>query len=142
MDRKSKLVKEREYLYGLNEKSQADIINFQKNKCAICDIDLLGGRKTHFDHDHESGNFRGVLCSKCNTGLGLLGDNRAGLLKALDYLDKDLRKPKISLYKRGEYFWMAFTLDGKTKRITTGHKILEHALLVKNRLELQMVGSI
>ena len=38
------------------------------------------------DHCHETGVFRGWLCAGCNMGIGLLGDNEEGLLKALDYL--------------------------------------------------------
>ena len=39
------------------------------------------------DHDHETGKLRGVLCTVCNTGLGKLGDNVAGLTRALEYLN-------------------------------------------------------
>jgi hypothetical protein len=42
----------------------------------------------HFDHCHETGLFRGWLCSKCNSGLGLLGDNEEALERALRYLRK------------------------------------------------------
>lgn len=38
------------------------------------------------DHDHETGKFRGWLCSGCNTGLGNLGDNLRAVLRALAYL--------------------------------------------------------
>ena len=41
---------------------------------------------THLDHDHVRGNLRGVLCNSCNTGLGFLGDNLAGVERALHYL--------------------------------------------------------
>lgn len=40
------------------------------------------------DHDHVTGVFRGWLCGKCNKAIGLLGDNEAGVRKALDYLDR------------------------------------------------------
>jgi hypothetical protein len=38
------------------------------------------------DHDHKDDSFRGWLCSKCNEGLGKLGDNLEGLIKAVNYL--------------------------------------------------------
>jgi len=38
--------------------------------------------------DHESGTVRGILCRKCNLGLGLLGDNVESLSRALAYLSK------------------------------------------------------
>jgi hypothetical protein len=38
------------------------------------------------DHDHETGQIRGLICGPCNTGLGLLGDTVEGVCRALDYL--------------------------------------------------------
>jgi len=35
------------------------------------------------DHDHKTGEFRGYLCKKCNTGTGLIGDNADYFKKAL-----------------------------------------------------------
>jgi hypothetical protein len=40
------------------------------------------------DHDHQTNEFRGWLCDKCNTGIGKLGDNLDGLHKAVIYLQK------------------------------------------------------
>jgi hypothetical protein len=42
----------------------------------------------HLDHCHETNIFRGWLCGKCNRGIGSLGDNEEGLLRALAYLRK------------------------------------------------------
>ena len=39
------------------------------------------------DHDHETGLFRGWLCSRCNRGLGLLGDTLLKLKAAVKYLE-------------------------------------------------------
>jgi hypothetical protein len=44
------------------------------------------GRAMALDHDHETGAFRGWLCSPCNIGIGALGDNLEGLLRAVEYL--------------------------------------------------------
>ncbi len=38
------------------------------------------------DHCHASGKVRGILCTVCNTGLGMLGDTLEGLRAATDYL--------------------------------------------------------
>jgi len=38
------------------------------------------------DHCHDTGAFRGWLCNACNVGIGRLGDNEEGLMKALEYL--------------------------------------------------------
>ena len=54
-----------------------------EGKCSLCGIEYT---KPMRDHDHSTGLTRGVLCVKCNTALGVLGDNEEGLLRALDYL--------------------------------------------------------
>jgi len=38
------------------------------------------------DHDHETGVFRGWLCTRCNVALGVFGDNEAGIWKVIAYL--------------------------------------------------------
>jgi hypothetical protein len=45
----------------------------------------------HLDHDHSTGEFRGWLCAKCNTGLGLLGDSIEQLEMRLAYLKRSRR---------------------------------------------------
>jgi hypothetical protein len=57
----------------------------QRNNCAICGIQL---KRACLDHDHKSGKIRGVLCFKCNSGLGHFEDSSTILLKALQYLNK------------------------------------------------------
>jgi hypothetical protein len=41
---------------------------------------------TELDHDHVSGAFRGWVCKPCNLGLGKLGDDVAGVRRAIAYL--------------------------------------------------------
>lgn len=53
--------------------------------CAICGTNEFGVRRAHVDHDHVTGRVRGILCHRCNTGLGLLGAN---LAKALAYVEQ------------------------------------------------------
>lgn len=64
--------------------------------CDLCSKPIIL-RTARLDHDHEicpqsqhccDKCFRGVLCAKCNTGLGALGDSEEGLLRALEYLRK------------------------------------------------------
>lgn len=61
----------------------------QDNACAICGIDTAGGRGDfHADHDHSTGKPRGVLCHKCNVGLGHFNDNIELMQAAIEYLSK------------------------------------------------------
>lgn len=45
-------------------------------------------RKWCLDHDHKTDKFRGWLCDKCNTGIGKLGDNLEGVMKAVKFLKR------------------------------------------------------
>lgn len=62
-----------------------------EGKCRICNAvpynDILC-----VDHDHETGEVRGLLCSQCNTGLGMFRDNPELLTRARKYLTGTLAK--------------------------------------------------
>lgn len=62
----------------------------QGGKCAICGADHCGGRwnaRFHVDHNAETGTVRGLLCNKCNRGLGLFNDHPERLRNAAKYLE-------------------------------------------------------
>jgi hypothetical protein len=54
--------------------------------CECCGA-LASGR-LDLDHDHETGKFRGWLCNTCNRGVGMLGDNVHGIMRAMSYLTR------------------------------------------------------
>jgi len=58
--------------------------------CECCGRD----RRLFVDHCHTTGRFRGHICQQCNVGLGNLGDDEAGLLRAIRYLCKDAASPR------------------------------------------------
>jgi hypothetical protein len=58
----------------------------QDGKCAICGLEFGSAFNTHQDHDHETKQQRGLLCSMCNTAIGLLGEDVERMQKAIDYL--------------------------------------------------------
>lgn len=47
-----------------------------------------GKKALAIDHCHETGVFRGWLCTNCNTGIGKLGDDIYGVSRAIEYLTK------------------------------------------------------
>ena len=55
-------------------------------KPIVCECCQKTPHKWVLDHDHSDDSFRGWICDKCNTGLGKLGDNREGVIKAVNYL--------------------------------------------------------
>lgn len=70
---------------GLSSELVLKLALRQRFKCGICQKTI--SKKTWtVDHDHISGKARGLLCGRCNTGLGILGDSVRGLEKALNYL--------------------------------------------------------
>ena len=61
--------------------------------CAICDVPELECKtRLHLDHDHETGEFRGFLCGKCNKMLGLANDSEEILTSSLHYLEIQVKE--------------------------------------------------
>lgn len=76
--------------YGITEEEYNDIFNKQNGCCAICGTHQSElSRPLGVDHDHETGEIRGLLCYKCNTGLGMFRDNTKILEIAIGYLKKE-----------------------------------------------------
>ena len=75
-------------LYDLTPANYEALLAKQRGHCALC---LCTAADTRFgilyvDHDHRTGQVRGLLCNRHNAGLGSLGDNEEGLLAALNYV--------------------------------------------------------
>lgn len=84
--RRCDAVESRQRKYGVPEgwlESHLEKINHQ---CPICLHFLDGGKTPCIDHCHSTGVVRGVLCRRCNAAVGALGDDIAGLERALAYL--------------------------------------------------------
>src|SRR5262245_5811176 len=54
----------------------------------ICEVCGASSKRICFDHCHTSGQFRGWLCSGCNSALGMVKDNAETLRRLADYLVK------------------------------------------------------
>ncbi len=55
-------------------------------RCEICGTREDRSTPLHLDHDHTTGAFRGWLCGNCNRAIGLLREEPARLLAAVEYL--------------------------------------------------------
>jgi hypothetical protein len=70
--------------YGLSDEEYDTLLAKQGGACAICRRRLRG--RLCVDHCHFTGLVRGLLCRKCNLGLGCLVDDAASLISAFAYL--------------------------------------------------------
>ena len=73
--------------YGITLEDYNNMVTTQKRKCAICPA-IIDEIILCVDHDHNTGKVRGLLCDKCNRGLGFFLDSPALLRKAAEYLDQ------------------------------------------------------
>jgi hypothetical protein len=75
-----------EYKYGITFDQYMQMLEDQNGVCRLCKGTNPSGRRLAVDHNHETGEVRGLLCSNCNTALGLLKDNPVLLEAAIAYL--------------------------------------------------------
>ena len=84
IERKSKFKRQ----YGISLEQYEEMLQNQGHGCAICGAKKPSERTKYFavDHCHDTGKVRGLLCTKCNRGLGLFNDRTDMLQKAIKYL--------------------------------------------------------
>ena len=76
------------YYYSKKGKAQ-DKARKQDGCCAICKKPQVEFKRAFaVDHDHKTGEIRGLLCSKCNITLGNSNDDVAILEQAIQYLNQ------------------------------------------------------
>jgi hypothetical protein len=86
------------FRHGLSRHEYDAMIASQDNKCAICRTEFRHDRPTrkesrkeartpYIDHSHSSNRIRGLLCHRCNTGLGMFLDSPSALKAAIEYLE-------------------------------------------------------
>lgn len=73
--------------YGVSRDTFYALLSSQGNRCGACRSPLNGEEDGCVDHDHATKAIRGILCKKCNSGIGMLGDNLEGVRKAVAYLE-------------------------------------------------------
>lgn len=84
--------------FGLEPEEYEKMLSDQDNRCAICgehETELIKKYKNFkplsVDHDHLTKKVRGLLCNRCNIGLGNFKDDITLMARAIKYLRKDLR---------------------------------------------------
>jgi hypothetical protein len=72
--------------YGITRDDYDAMWTAQQGACAICGCNLRETRQVDTDHDHVTGEVRGLLCNGCNTGLGSFADCPERLEAAAQYI--------------------------------------------------------
>lgn len=73
--------------YGMTMKDWARMFSEQGESCAICN-ESPEGEQWSVDHCHKTGKVRGILCRKCNTGLGAFDDDIEKMIEATLYISR------------------------------------------------------
>ncbi|MFD1044363.1 endonuclease VII domain-containing protein [Kibdelosporangium lantanae] len=73
--------------YGITAGQYDELYALQGGVCAICRRATGRGKRLAVDHDHATGEVRGLLCKPCNRDvLGHLRDDVTALQRAITYL--------------------------------------------------------
>jgi hypothetical protein len=84
-------------LYGISVDDYHRMLADQGGRCAICGSDdpysrgykRIADAKFCVDHCHVTKRVRGLLCTRCNRAVGLIGDNAANAARMTLYLSKE-----------------------------------------------------
>jgi hypothetical protein len=81
----------RGWQFGLEPGAYEKLFTEQKGLCKICrkpetKKNQWGNVSLSVDHDHDTGKVRGLLCNRCNLGLGYFQDDTEALTSAVSYL--------------------------------------------------------
>ncbi len=72
-------------VFGITLEDYERILEEQGGLCVICK-GKDNSKRLAVDHCHTTGKVRGLLCSRCNQGLGLFDDDEKKLRLAIKYL--------------------------------------------------------
>ena len=77
-----------ERTYDITYKDYQLLSEEQGGTCAICNCKCDTGKRLAVDHCHTTGKVRGLLCARCNRGLGNFDDDLDRLQASVLYLKK------------------------------------------------------
>lgn len=75
--------------YNLTIEDYKKLFDLQNGLCAICNLSSV--KNLAVDHCHITGKVRGLLCAKCNMGIGAFEDKTSNIFEAINYLNKSLK---------------------------------------------------
>lgn len=74
--------------YQLTIEQYHKLLADQNGVCAICGLSQTNGKRLFVDHCHKTGKVRELLCTRCNTLLGMAKDDENILISACNYCKK------------------------------------------------------
>jgi hypothetical protein len=75
--------------FGITIEDYNQMFEYQDGRCGICGKHQSElSNPLSVDHCHKTGKVRGLLCPKCNSGIGMLGDDLYGITLAMEYLQE------------------------------------------------------
>ena len=77
--------------YGLTPEQWDAMLANQEGKCAICQSEFdyaVPAYNPMVDHNHTTSVVRSLLCRRCNTMLGMVGEQVEILQSAIEYLKR------------------------------------------------------
>ena len=93
-------------LYGITKADYEDKKSTQQGLCAICQRRT----KLSVDHNHRTGQVRGLLCLKCNNAIGFFEENRRIMIDAVAYLKGPSMIPLDIPTTMDEYLFARFEI--------------------------------
>lgn len=84
--KKQTKVQKLRWRYKISYETYQLMLGMQDGCCAICNEQHRFDKPLHVDHDHNTGAVRGLLCRRCNQGIGFLRDDSETLQTATNYL--------------------------------------------------------
>jgi len=83
--------------YGLSKAAYELLVEAQGNRCKICGVQPTGShhfKRLHVDHNHITGEVRGLLCPKCNSTVGFV-ETHDNIDEVVAYLKRESRPLRL-----------------------------------------------
>ena len=75
-------------MYGMSLEEFTQLFNSQNNVCAICKGTEWKNKRPYVDHNHITGEIRGIICHKCNIAIGMIKEDINIAQSIIQYLIK------------------------------------------------------